>query len=100
LLSTHPEIELEVSNEGDGLQRLAQPHLVAQDRVHPPPIHPRQPIQPNQLVVAHLATCDRLGLAQDTVGVPRGGGLSAGGRLGQVVQHMALGEGLHQRAVL
>ena len=37
-----PPLELEVREEGDRLQRLAQPHLVAQDPAHAVCVRPRQ----------------------------------------------------------
>ena len=45
--------ELEVGEEGDGLQRLAQAHLVREDGIDAAPVHAHQPAQPAQLVVTH-----------------------------------------------
>uniref|UniRef100_A0A6B0V698 Secreted protein n=1 Tax=Ixodes ricinus TaxID=34613 RepID=A0A6B0V698_IXORI len=54
---------LEVCEERDGLDRLAQTHLVRQDPVHLLLVHHRQPVEANQLVGGQLEAvveCGRL----------------------------------------
>mmetsp|Transcript_11043 Transcript_11043/g.35140 ORF Transcript_11043/g.35140 Transcript_11043/m.35140 type:complete len:322 (+) Transcript_11043:2994-3959(+) len=63
----HAEVELEVREEGDRLQRLAQPHLVGEDAVEPVVVAHRQPAQPVQLVVAHHHRPDLARLAERLV---------------------------------
>mmetsp|Transcript_3339 Transcript_3339/g.11042 ORF Transcript_3339/g.11042 Transcript_3339/m.11042 type:complete len:317 (-) Transcript_3339:300-1250(-) len=58
---------LEVCQERDGLQRLAQPHLVGEDAVEPVVVAHRQPAQPVQLVVAHHHRPDLARLAERLV---------------------------------
>ena len=46
---------LQKSKHGDGLERLAQPHLVCQDAANARVVQPDHPIQPLDLILAHCA---------------------------------------------
>jgi hypothetical protein len=52
----------QVGQQRDGLQRLAQPHLVGQDAVDPVVVQVDEPVEALQLVLAHLAVRDDGGL--------------------------------------
>mmetsp|Transcript_11045 Transcript_11045/g.35158 ORF Transcript_11045/g.35158 Transcript_11045/m.35158 type:complete len:289 (+) Transcript_11045:3093-3959(+) len=58
---------LEVGEEGNHLEGLAQPHLVGEDAVEPVVVAHRQPAQPVQLVVAHHHRPDLARLAERLV---------------------------------
>ena len=78
---------LEVTQERDGLQRLAKPHLIRKDPVDPLLVQLDQPVQALELVRAHLAKGDARRLHREARALGR-------------ARRIARGRGAQKRLVL